>query len=150
MAKLPRPVAEVPPAPATPPRTEIAPPREATVCPCKPAGEDVLTTPRPTGEGPLGATIRTPGVPEDVGVLTTPDGLNLGVPTGGGPSKPGEGVLIWPPAVGIGLTPPTAVGVTARGAELTAGLDPTAVVMAFPPGLTLETTGIAAEVPDDC
>ena len=52
--------------------------------------------------------------------------------------------------MGIGLTPPTAVGVPARGAELTAGLDPTAVVMALPPGLTLETTGIAAEVPDDC
>lgn len=71
-----------------------------------PDGEGVLTVPLPTGEGPRGAPMRTPGVPDGDGVLTTPDGAGALVPAvGDAPSKPlplerpGDGVLTWPPAI---------------------------------------------------
>jgi len=66
-----------------------------------PAGEGVLTAPLPTGEGPLGANIRTPGVPDCDGVLTAADEVGtLGVPVGAAPRRPlpaGDWALIWPP-----------------------------------------------------
>lgn len=158
-------------APVAPPRTEIAPPRTGTAPPragaprpCMPAGEGVLTVPLPTGEGPLGAPMRAPGVPD--GGLTAPDGASalVAIPlVGDAPSKPalplatpGDGVRTWPAMIlEAGLGPPTEVGVPRPifCAELTAGLDAPTVPIACPAGLNLETTGIGervTEVAADC
>ena len=123
------------------------------------AGEGVLTATLPTGEGPLGAPMRTPAVPDGDGVLTAPVGAGalvaIPVPDAGdapskpGLARPGDGVLICPPAILVtGLGPRTGVGVPRPtfGAEFTAGLGVPTVPMACPPGLNLETTGIGERV----